>query len=522
MKIKSANSFNRQLTLNILSGVVVFCLNLCITFFLTPYIVRKLGTSAYGFIGLTNTIIGYSGLITIAVNSMAGRFITIQIHKGNLQKANEYLSSVFFTNLFISIVIFVAIIISDFYLEHLINIPPDLVQDVKCLYLLLGVSTCLGIMTGVISVGAFIRNRLDITNTRDIIGSTFRSVSLLLLFGFFIPKLWYFGVVNLLVNIYLITSNWWFFRLLVPELRVSKKSFHLRRIAEIAGAGAWNIINKISNMLTRGCELLLSNLYVSAKAMGQLSLAITVPGLILSFFGMICHNFSPELTRLYAQNDIEGLKGLLLKSIRISGFAAAIPLSICYALGDIFFKCWLPDSDYNLLYILSILGSIELIVGLPIEPLWNIFVVTNHVKQSSLYQLGLAIVTFAVIIASMYIFNDVTTRLMMIAGIHSALCIYRNLTFLPKYGAKCIGVKINTFYPTIFKSVSCTMIISIIGLLIKYLSVSVNFFDGKSWSLLFFDASLLAVIAVVLSFYIILKKQERKDMIVALKSKLRI
>lgn len=72
MTIVKERSTHRQMAVNMLSGICVFALNLCVSFFLTPFIVGKLGTAAYGFIGLSNNIIGYSGLLTIAVNSMAG------------------------------------------------------------------------------------------------------------------------------------------------------------------------------------------------------------------------------------------------------------------------------------------------------------------------------------------------------------------------------------------------------------------------------------------------------------------
>lgn len=361
-------SGNRQLFVTLISGIGVFLVNLGISFLLTPYIVNKLGTAAYGFIGLTNDILGYSSLLTIAINSMAGRFITVKIHGGDIRGANIYLSSVFYTNLVLSFVILLLVIISAIWLEYLINIPPELVFDVKFLYILLGVSMCLGLMTGIIGVSMFICNRLDISNVRNMIGSFLRVGVLLFLFGFFVPRLWYFGVTALIMNIYLISSNIHYFKILVPGLSIEKKLFSIKSVIRIASVGAWNIINKVSSLLTRGCELLLTNIFVSAKAMGQLSLALAVPHIILSFFGTISSSFSPELTRYYAIKDTQMLEAELMKAIRICSFFSAIPLAICYSMGDVFFSLWLPNSNINLLYILSIVGSIELTIGLPLEP----------------------------------------------------------------------------------------------------------------------------------------------------------
>ena len=505
-----ARSGNTQLVANMLSSSVVFAVNLCITFFLTPFIVAKLGTAAYGFIGLTNNILGYTSLITIAVNSMAGRFITIKVHSGDIDGANRYLSSVFYVNLGLSALVMTGVIVSAIWLEDLINIPTELIGDVKALYVMLGVTTCLSLITGVISVGAFIRNRLDITNSRDLFGSLIRVVVLLLLFGFFVPRLWYFGITALIMSLYVISSNYYFFRILTPELKIRIKLFSFASIIELVSSGAWNIINKISNILTRGCELLLSNLFVSARAMGQLSLALPIPGIILSFFGAVCGSFSPELTRHYAQGNVEALKNELFKAIRIAGFLSAIPISISYALGDVFFSLWIPDENVFLIYLLSIAGSIELMFGLPIEPLWNIFVITNHVRQTSLYQLGLAIVTFAIIIGSMFVFEDEMVRLFLIAGIHSALCIYRNLTFLPRFGAKCLGLPKGVFYPLIARNLINIIVITSLGFVIKNMLFGMDCDNyNASWSQFFVAAILTVIIGIIASNCIILSKNDR-------------
>lgn len=509
MKTLSQRSSNSQLAVNMLSGVVVFVIGLCISFFLTPYIVEKLGAAAYGFIGLSTNIIGYSGLITIAINSMAGRFITLRVHAGDIHGANVYMSSVFYVNLLFALIILAAVCISAVWLENIIHIPADLINDVKTLYVMLGVSSGLSLMTGVISVGAFIRNRLDITNVREFIGNVIRVVLLLLLFGLCTPRLWYFGITALVMAAYMAASNYYFFRLLTPELVIKHALFSWKSLVEIAASGVWNIVNKISNLLTRGCELLLANLFVSARAMGLLSIALTLPGLILNFFGAIARNFSPELTRYFARGEIELMKNDLFKAVRICGFLSAIPMAWMYAFGDVFFTLWMPGQDITMLYLLSIVGSVELVFGLPIEPLWNIFVITDRVRRTSTYQLILAIVTFGAIIGSMYITSDETLRLLLIAGIHSVLCVYRNLTFVPRFGAKCLGLAKSTFYPLILKNLLNFSVITAIGFICKQFMLNPVAENSNSWLRLICASVIFAIAGIIVSNFIIIRKSER-------------
>ena len=75
---------NKQLLLNITSSLLTFIVGLGVNFFLTPFIVKHLGVEAYGFVNLSNNIISYAGLITVALNAMASRFIAISYCKGNI------------------------------------------------------------------------------------------------------------------------------------------------------------------------------------------------------------------------------------------------------------------------------------------------------------------------------------------------------------------------------------------------------------------------------------------------------
>jgi O-antigen/teichoic acid export membrane protein len=91
----------------------IFCVNATIGFFLSPFIVRTLGVEAAGFIQLAANFASYISLITIALNSMSGRFITIALTKGENEKAISYYTSVFWANLalFVLLLLPIAIVI---------------------------------------------------------------------------------------------------------------------------------------------------------------------------------------------------------------------------------------------------------------------------------------------------------------------------------------------------------------------------------------------------------------------------
>ena len=89
-----SKSSSKQMSINLIASIISFAVNVGINFFLTPYLVGSLGNEAYGFIGLANNFVQYANIITVALNSIAGRFISIEYHQGNVKKESKIFSSV--------------------------------------------------------------------------------------------------------------------------------------------------------------------------------------------------------------------------------------------------------------------------------------------------------------------------------------------------------------------------------------------------------------------------------------------
>ena len=85
---------NKRLVISVVANIIACLVNMGIGFFLTPYVVNNIGSDAYGFVSLANNFTSYASIITVALNSMAGRFITIEYERGNYKEANSYFTAV--------------------------------------------------------------------------------------------------------------------------------------------------------------------------------------------------------------------------------------------------------------------------------------------------------------------------------------------------------------------------------------------------------------------------------------------
>lgn len=484
--------------------VAVFAISLCITFFLTPFIVKNLGVEAYGFVGLSNNIIDYMQVITIALNSMAGRFITIEYHQGNLQKANRYFSSVFFANCILSAIVFTICLVLMWYLEFVISIPINLIFDVKLLFFFLSVNAVLNLVFNVFIVPPFIKNKLEISAMRNFISTFLRMVLLVLFFSFLVPKIWYLGISAIVCSVYLVVANIIIKNKLTPELHISRKDYEWKYVKEILVSGTWNVVNKVSVLLEKGFDLLLANWFINTFMMGLLSITAQISVLIPKVIGLIASSFAPSITEQFAKGDTEAINRNVFKAIRIMSLLVIIPLSIFYVYGDAFFALWLPDQDSSLLQLILVLSTIDMIFAMPLEIFWSIFTATNKIKVPALIMLVVGGLSFLSLLILLSIFENQTAQLLCLASTRMVWNTIKNLTFLPIYGAKCLNLQWNFFYKSMFRPILGIIFTLIICQLFRLLYLP------NTWLKLASVDIIVVMIAICIGSQFILTKNDKQ------------
>lgn len=508
---------NRKLAFNMVGSVLAFILSIAISFFLTPYIVRTLGAAAYGFIGLTSSIIGYTSIVTVALNAMAGRFISLSYLKGDKVSSNKYYSSVFYSNCIISLFILLIAVVLIVFIDKILNVPAELLSDVRLLMSLVTISSIIELVTNQFGISMYITNRLYLSSVRQMIGSIGGSIILGCAYIFFTPHVWYNGLSGLILAMYTAYANRMLHRRLTPDLRINIKYFDFKKIKELVASGSWNLITKLSDILGQGMDLLFANLFVGAAPMGRLSITKSVTSLCLGLFGSISGVFGPTMTKLYAENKIAELVADFKKSIRIlSCFSAPILCCVIIYCKD-FYSLWMPQQNSSFLQMLTILGLMASIFSWPLQALWNIFTITNKVKNTSLALLAESILSFITIVVAMQFVDDQYSRLVVIVSARSGWGLLRNMTLLPLYGAYCLKQDLLTFYHVEIKTLIALFSGLLLSFLLKDYVVSIN-----GWFSLIIAGCVTAIIAFFCNYYIVLNKTDKEYLKAVLKAKLHL
>lgn len=494
-------SRNKQTVINIVASVLNMAVTTLISFVLSPYIVGTLGVEANGFVSLANNFINYISLAATALNSMGSRFLMMAYYNDEHEKFRRYYSSLFFANLLLAVVFGVVGAACVWKLELFLQIPAELVTDVKMLFALLFTNFVISTMITVWTTAPFIKNRLYLNSITTASGASIRAILILSLFLCLEPSVSFLGIATLVSGCVGYGLQLLYKHSLFPKLRARLKDFSWATIWELVSSGIWNTVSSVGYILTSGVDLLVTNLFVSAKAMGVLSLAHTMPVFVNTLNETIANVFTPSLIIDYAQKNTNNLVKTIRQSAKIISVVCSLPLGFLLVYGEEFYTLWQPTEDARVLYLLSVILIFGRVFFTGMQPLFSVFTVVNKVKENSFVTIANGFAS----VGLMYLllrFTDLGVY--AIASASVVCCFFKNLLFVIPFSAKYLGLKPTAFYSVLTPSVACCAI------LVAWGCVEKLFLKPTSWMGLICAGIVFVAVGVCLTVFTVLNKNERE------------
>lgn len=466
----------KRLVVSLFANLIALVTSLGISFLLTPYLINSIGKEAYSFFPIANNFVSYMTIITIALNSMAFRFIAIEIVEKRLVNAKRYYSSVFFGNIIIAIIMTVPMIIIVLNLENLLNVPESYLNDVKVLFALIFVSMFINTITSVFETATYIKNRMELKAGKDIIQGTLKAIIFLALFALFSPSLLYLGYVSIFLSISNFIISYTYAAMLIPELKISKKYFEFKYIKTLVDSGVWNAINALSSVLLFGVSLVLANILLGADAGGDLSIAQTLPNLMTTVITTICSVFTPRLTYSYANKKKD--TGAFLFEIDLSQKVLSIisctPVIMIILFGNEFFTLWVPSQASEDIYLLSTISMLGLWIHGNIWSINGLTTINNTMKIPACVLCILGVVNISI---TTILIKQFSLGIMIIPLVNLIINIIYYLIFILIYISKKNEISVKYFYKNIVISLIFTLFALALGFYLKKYIVITNWLD---------------------------------------------
>lgn len=488
----------KQTIVNLLSNIIAMTVSFGVSFILTPYLINSIGKEAYSFYPLSNNFISYVSIITMALNSMVSRFITIEVVKRNLQKAQEYFSSVFLANCILSGILLIPMIVFVKYLEVFLKIPPQIVLEIKIMFSLNFLAMLINIVSSVFGVATFVENRIDLKAQNDIFQSVLKCLLYFLMFYLYSPSMIFIGITVLILSITNFIVQVYFTRKLLPNYRISFKFFNIRLISELLTSGVWNSINSLGMTLLLNVSLLIANIKIGAKAAGDLSIVQTLPSIMTTIITTVYTVFLPQLTRSYVIESKSGFIKTIQDSQKILSVISTVPVLMIIMFGKEFFSLWVPGEDAAYLQQLAVVTIVPLFVHANMWTIYCLNIVLNKIRIPCYVLICVGILNLITVNIIMLYAKD----LILIPLVSSGFNIVYYLCFIPVYASRQLKTSCNLFYKNIIK----TVIFSVIYVACIYLLK--NYFTIHSWGTFFYTVIPFGLAGVLIHGFMTFSKED--------------
>lgn len=488
---------NKKLFITIFFSALAMGANYLINFFLTPYITENIGADAYGFVSLSKTFISYAGIITIALNSYATRFIAVAYHRNETKKCNKYFSSVFYANLVLSLILLVLFSVGSFNISHILNVPVTLVDNVKLLFFLTGISFSITTCFSVFASSAYIKNQLDKTNIFKGLSYIVEAILLIILFYLFEPSVWFVSLGAIISSIIIGLSNFILYKHYTPDINIERNLVSSGAVKELVGSGIWNSLNSLGNTLNSGLDLLITNLMLTPLAMGQLAIAKTISSMFYALFQLLSQPFQPIFLKDYSENNIDKLINDLKFSMVVCGMFSNLAFAGFVAVGLDYYRLWIPTQNVELVWILTIITIFGSVIEGAVFPLYYIYTLTIKNKIPCI----VTIVGGLVNVIGMYLllkFTDMGVYAIVITT--AVIMTFINFVFNPIYMSKVLGISKKTFYMQLFRHVVSCVVMTIVFCFIGKINLSLT------WISFIFKVLICCVIGIPIHMLITIEK----------------
>lgn len=494
-----------RLAVNLAANIVAFIVQFGVNFLLTPYIVDRLGSAAYGFVPIANNLIACVNILAVALNSMASRFLTLETVRGDIDRAQTYFSSIFVSNAVLTLALAIPSVLVVRHVDVVMHVPDGMLADVRLTfaYALLGMEV--NLLFNVYGNVYYVTNRMELSAKRNIQGNVLRAVVLVLLFAVFKPYIWYVTATTFVVTVFLCVTNIRQTHRLTPLMRIDLRRFSWKAVRTLLSSGIWNAINQLSTVLLVTLDVIMANALFGAVAGGEYSIVKTVPNFIQSFVGVLSGVFVPQFMAHYARRQWSLLLESIGFAVKVMAYMLMLPVGFLLSFGEDFFRLWVPGEDSSLLQGLSVLTLLPLLITCSINPVYNVYTITNRLKIPALVWLGFGVanVTLVVVIARCTDLGIWTIPLVSLV-----LGVARNITFTPVFAARCLGVPWHTFYASIARGVACAAVMCLVCAGYRALSIPVD-----SWGMLLLAGCVCALVACAVNVFVVFNRDERRRLL---------
>lgn len=317
----------RQFAKNLTSNWAVYFASAVTSFFLTPYIIGRLGQAAFGVWVLVGSFSGYLGLFDFGIGYAVVRYVARFQQTGQPDKRNEVVATAFYTALLLSLLVMAATLYIMYNAAAFFDIPPELAGQSRTVIFLIGLSIAAGFPLSVFSEAlAGGLWRYDLFNGVALLMGLLRAGLTILLLerGWGLAGLGAAGLAGSLL------AYLWRMRLLyrlLPDLSIKFRFAKRAVIKMMGGYSLFSFLLVLSGRIAFYSDSFVVGIFLGVNEVAVFGIASKLTEYLRQMVFTMTRLFSPVASRYDPETDQASLRRIFYDGSRLN-LLFSLPLSL--------------------------------------------------------------------------------------------------------------------------------------------------------------------------------------------------
>ena len=324
---------------NICSNWLGYTVTSALAFVLAPFIIHRIGSTAYGVWTLVLSLTGYFGLLDFGIRSSVGRFVARYLAMHDSENINRTVSTAFAMLGCGSVLILLATGVM------VLTVPvfgpdPQLQHAGRVALMLAAANIAIALPMGVFGGVLAALERYDVLSRVGIATSVIQAllVIVFLKLGYRIVSLAAIALVVSAAQSAVIAA---YAKALYPRLRVGRPFVNIAGGKELLGFSAYRFLYLIANQLIFSADAVVIGAYLGPAAVAPYAIAGSLIMRGRDVVALATDSLYPAASRMDARNDRAGLKRLYTAGTTLA-LLLALPLCLGFILlGKQFITLWM-------------------------------------------------------------------------------------------------------------------------------------------------------------------------------------
>lgn len=295
-----------QANKNFYTNILHLLVNLAVGLLYTPYLVHHLGMTAYGVLPLALLINQYINILSMSLVDALSRFYSVKYREGNNKEASSYFSTAIVICVVFAVIALPILIVAIQNINKFLEIPTDLLEDAKLLFLFSVLSFLLSIISNCFNITLYADNYLDKINTIKITRQVSKVAINVILFVLFIPNIVNVGIAYLLSEIIvLVLSVIYYLRKKPLEIHLKIKLYNRSKLFVMAAMLLWVSLQRLGDVFLYKVDTIFMNLFFGIRNTGILGAVSEFGSYVVSITGIFGTLLGPLLLIAYSKKEVQ-------------------------------------------------------------------------------------------------------------------------------------------------------------------------------------------------------------------------